>query len=172
MSYFLCNYIPICLALTCFCVRASLSTLLCSLCSPLSCCTFCYLSLSWGLACGNLFRCGLLQEFVSWWLLAVKYHFKHFIAFLGLISFWGEVGWFERVLMKGKCSRKLAGWFARSPAGSPGRHCILWLLADHCNRLFLFFLSEICQILIVLSLKSMQFLETCCCATVLSRVVG
>lgn len=38
---------------------------LCPLCLSLSCCIFCYLGPSWGPACGDLFRCRLLQKFVS-----------------------------------------------------------------------------------------------------------
>lgn len=33
------------------------------------------------------------------------------------------------------------------------------IFAEHCDLLFLFFISEMCQILIVLSLNSVQFLE-------------
>lgn len=32
--------------------------------------------------------------------------------------------------------KRLAGWFLRSANGSCIGNCTLWLLADHCNRLF------------------------------------
>lgn len=62
--------------------------------------------------------------------------------------------------------KRLAGWFLRSADGSCIGHCTLWLLlttAIVCS----FLLLEICQLLIVLSLKCMQWLLWRCAMTLL-----
>lgn len=109
----------VCVAFTCIHVRASTSSI--CLCLSLRCSLLFLLPRSFGISrtCLEvLSRCNWLtagadccQSVAQSWtkdkpLLPVKYHFMHFIAFLRLINFWGQVGCFRKVLITIKCSKE------------------------------------------------------------------
>lgn len=102
----------LCVAFTCIHVRASTSSI--CLCLSLRCSLLFLLPRSLGISrtcLGGLSRCNWLtagadcnQSVAQSWtkdkpLLPVKYRFMHFLAFLGLMNFWGQVGCFRKVLM-------------------------------------------------------------------------